>query len=802
MKIVWHADLICVRLKHSMSSILPEKSSVSSLKDQLSLDDSEHSFTVLADFLERFVNQWDQLEKPPEINQFLPEKGRLRKLVLTELIKVDLELRWQEYNFPKRLNEYQAEFSELTDGTMPGDLIYEEYHIRKNCGFQVDPKEYIEQFPEQAAELECLLGMDSPYQRTGLFGKNGKQKLNDIHPGQELDDFELLTMLGEGAFAKVFLARQKSMQRLVALKLSVDEGSEPQTLAQFDHDYIVRVFDQRILEEENIRLLYMQYLSGGTLHEVIRKVKAVEYKDRTGQLIIDAIAESLEKRGETLSSDSTIIKHLKQLSWADAVCWLGSRLAKAFDYSHGRGVLHRDVKPANVLLSSEGIPKLADFNISFCSKLKGATPCSYFGGSLAYMSPEQLEACNPSHEREAGSLDHRSDLYSLGVLLWELLIGNRPFPDEQLQDGWTDTLGEMTNLRTNGIQEKALSELPESCSKELINILLTCLNPQLDKRWQSGKELALQLELCQNPEAQALLYPERSGARKWMKNNGILVIILAAAIPNILAGMFNYFYNDAAIIKQLGDEAKEKFFVIQSVINLIAYPSGLLFLAFLSHKVVHAVNNSDQLPEPDQNELDRLRNRSLNLGVFAAMISVTLWVIAGIAYPVSLQMALPSGHFGVLNYPHFLGSLFLCGLIAASYPFFLVTIYSLSELYPSLITQNLSKTDDKKNLFQLNRRSGVFFLMAIAVPMIGISAILMLKYVSSSGAIAAEETTNQLIDLSSLKQVREDTSSSDLALFILSLGGTLGAIFIFRIFRKMQGCLNTYQDVMNLIRNS
>ena len=83
-------------------------------------------------------------------------------------------------------------------------------------------------------------------------------------------------------------------------------------------------------------------------------------------------------------------------------------------------MLHRDVKPANVLLTAEPSPKLADFNISFSDKVDGATPAAYFGGSLAYMSPEQLEACNPAHARSADELDGRSDLYSLGMVLWEL----------------------------------------------------------------------------------------------------------------------------------------------------------------------------------------------------------------------------------------------------------------------------------------------------------------------------------------------------------------------------------------------
>ncbi len=120
----------------------------------------------------------------------------------------------------------------------------------------------------------------------------------------------------------------------------------------------------------------------------------------TGKTLLGAIDAALEKHGETPPDGSPIRRRLAAASWGEAVCWVGARLAAALAYAHRRGVLHRDVKPANVLLSAEGFPKLADFNISFSSKLDGATPAAYFGGSLAYMSPEQLEASNPEHNRQ------------------------------------------------------------------------------------------------------------------------------------------------------------------------------------------------------------------------------------------------------------------------------------------------------------------------------------------------------------------------------------------------------------------
>ena len=102
------------------------------------------------------------------------------------------------------------------------------------------------------------------------FAGSPSAHFTQIEVGQRLDDFDLLIELGSGAFARVFLARQLSLQQLVAVKISANRGNEPQTLAQLDHDYIVRVFDQRILPDRDWRLLYMQYLPGGTLLDLVQ----------------------------------------------------------------------------------------------------------------------------------------------------------------------------------------------------------------------------------------------------------------------------------------------------------------------------------------------------------------------------------------------------------------------------------------------------------------------------------------------------------------------------------------------------
>src|SRR5947207_14330184 len=131
------------------------------------------------------------------------------------------------------------------------------------------------------------MGLDAPVVRLSLMSR--ASRVPELETGQKIDDFELLVKLGKGAFASVFLARQTSMQLLVALKASADKGTEPQTLAQLDHPFIVRVYDQRRVPELRLRLLYMQYVAGGTLQDVIERARQVPFSDRSGQLLLEAV---------------------------------------------------------------------------------------------------------------------------------------------------------------------------------------------------------------------------------------------------------------------------------------------------------------------------------------------------------------------------------------------------------------------------------------------------------------------------------------------------------------------------------
>ncbi|MEU4341962.1 serine/threonine-protein kinase [Nocardia sp. NPDC023852] len=674
--------------------------------------------TRVADVVERFADAWRTAATPPKLAAYLPDSPAIRRVSLIELIKVDLANRWGLGKAPKRLADYVEELPELRTWPLPPDLIYEEFHVRKQSGSSVAVDEYTAAYPEQGDELSEMLATDD-YHSTVMTAPAEPTNLNDLAVGQKIDDFDLMTGLGRGSFARVFLARQRSMQRLVAVKISRDSGTEPQTLAQLDHDYIVRVFDQRVLESRKLRLLYMQYVPGGTLFTVLQRVRATPQAQRSGTMLLEVIDHVLAAKGEIQPTDSPQRAELAELSWPETVAWLGRRLAEALDYAGNAGVLHRDVKPANVLLTADGVPKLADFNISFSGNVSGDNPVAYFGGSLAYMSPEQLAALHPNLPITAQDLDTRSDLYALAVVLWELLTGRKPFDDDAVTGGDRATLeGMLKRRRPRSSQALPYADLPPDCPEALQRALVRALEPEPENRWSRGADMAQQLQVCLDARARDLVDPPPTSWRLRARMLMHPIMALAIAIPNALAILYNYNHNRSLIIDKLDVQAQHRFEQITLATYGVGFLIGFVVINILVARLWSIARGLRKGRSYDAETLARARAGTLRLGKRTVLTCCALWALTGVVVPVIMEAT--GNNIAGESYVYFFITQIVCG-VAMAYPYFLVNFYAVRSLYPMFIPHGGLGAQDAHRLRQLEVRSTYFLAAAAAVPLLGVA---------------------------------------------------------------------------------
>lgn len=676
--------------------------------------DSDAAWDFLSELLDEFCKQW---EGAPPIPTFAPfadklqqiENAEFRRIGLIELVKVEFEFRsseafqWQELAF------YLQRWPELGfDSDPPAELVNEERRLGPN-----------KSGAGQGEKMASLL-TDLDPDTTHTLAVHHAREAHKFSPGDSVGDFDLLAQLGRGAFATVFLARQISMQRLVALKISADEGHEGPTLAKLNHPHIVRVFDQRTMPENSLRLMYMEYVAGGSLADVIKHAKA-ESRELNTSLFTEVLDGKLADAGNSAPVESANRNWLSKSDWPKVVAKIGSQLAGAIEYTHREGVLHRDIKPANVLLDEHGHPKLVDFNISYGNEVIGATAASSFGGSLSYMSPEQLEAFNPTHQRTAEEIDGRCDVYSLGVTLYELLTGTRPFTEI------TDCeplvlLVRMLDQRTKGIGEQQISEL---VARD--HLLGRAVASSLAANVQSRPDVAAlqtQLQWAADDEVSGYLQPPRFCWSDWRaaicKFPWLFILAIVFGV-SLFATCYVIEYNAAESVSTSTAD-QNLFLTTRQTINRTVYPIGFVLLIGLFWKTQKLLRRDDR--DCSEEEVSAAIESNLSFGHTSALLFTGIWTVCGLLFPILLSVRgadLPSSAW--IDFPL---SHFLAGLICGSFVFFGLTMFSTLAWHPRLMmaaVKNGKPVDCKASVSRIRTRLYWYRVVAIGAPLIAIATL-------------------------------------------------------------------------------
>jgi eukaryotic-like serine/threonine-protein kinase len=346
-------------------------------------------------------------------------------------------------------------------------VIYEELCLREERGEELHSAEIYERFPQYRDALSLVLGCHRLIH------------LDSVHfpaAGEPLGEFRLLRELGRGAAGRVFLATQPWLSdRPLVVKLTPRTGDEHLTLARLQHTHIVPLFHVQEFPDQNLRALCMPFLGGASWSAILQALKASP-QGRTREGIVCVLDATRCDPGLSPNSNGPALGFLSQASYEQSVCWIGSCLADALHYAHQRGLLHLDIKPSNVLIASDGQPMLLDFHLAHEISRAQRGDLPRIGGTPGYMSPEQQRCMQALH---AGrplpiALDQRSDIYSLGVLLYESLAGQHPPADE------------------NRSREYLRLANPQ-VSRGLADLLHKCLAPDSSFRYASAGELATDL---------------------------------------------------------------------------------------------------------------------------------------------------------------------------------------------------------------------------------------------------------------------------------------------------------------------
>jgi WD40 repeat protein/serine/threonine protein kinase len=463
--------------------------------------------------------------------------------------------------------------AEPTGATADGafDNLIDEITDRLHGGKSVDLEDYCGRFPEFAERLRKLFPTLRAMADIG-HSLGGTDAGGLSGPAAEaLGDFRIVREIGRGGMGVVYEAEQLSLSRRVALKvLPFAAVLDPRQLqrfknealaaAQLDHPHIVDVYGVGC--ERGVHYYAMRYIEGETLADVIRQLQqaeanrgagssekgtppdpeATQIYDRPTRRLAGPADHSL---WETPAAGGiSTERSTRSNAYFRSAAEIGRQVAAALDHAHQQGIVHRDIKPSNLMLDAQGKAWVTDFGLAHIEASASLTMTGDILGTLRYMSPEQAMA-------KRIVIDHRTDVYSLGVTLYELLTLKPAFAGEDRRE----------LLRQIAFDDPAAPrKLNRSVPAELETVVLKAMAKNPNERYATAQDLADDLgRFLRDEPIRAKRPTVLQRVRKWSRRHKSLVsmsvaLLITVAIGSSVASLI--FFDLARRNAELADDHK------------------------------------------------------------------------------------------------------------------------------------------------------------------------------------------------------------------------------------------------------
>lgn len=481
--------------------------------------------------------------------------------------------------------------------------------------------------------------------------------------------YNLKQLLGWGGFADVYLAEDDELERSVAVKIARPNCGnragthnayldEARKAAKLDHPHIVPVYDVGQTGDDRVYVV-SKYIGGSDLSRVLQKSRPAV--DQTATLV--------------------------------------AKVADALHHAHRKGLVHRDIKPANILIGIDGAPYVADFGLAVHEQQQRSR-AGELAGTMPYMSPEQVRG-------EVHRLDGRVDIWALGVVLYEMLSGRRPFGGEDVEELFDEILNR---------DPKPPRQIDDNIPIELERITLKCLSKKPVDRYSTCLDLANDLMAWQEQRddklekgAQREMSPPREPSSERLEQRAspavralrrsrslrLAGLLVSGIAPNLFLSVLLLLFYQAMLGYGLDSQ-------VPLWVNSICYGTAIVAGLLLGWRVVL------QSSSVETGNSAKSAKQCLTLPVWMSSISFALWFVGA-----GMVAKFGDGTQPAKVYLSFVGANFLAGCIAASLVFYFLSWTSLHVIQP----QWMSLTSSKRLPLLLVLCKGYQFVLG-AVPLV------------------------------------------------------------------------------------